>query len=78
MHDGRSLISLSASMSSSLRSKKMLITGSIARSSTRRADFEVFPQHRRHIAPMGVKFGMVEGIVPYSVPKFTPIGATRV
>ena len=49
------------------------ITGSIARSASRRysihseADFDVFAPQGRHVAPMGVKFGM---------PNFTPIGAT--
>ena len=31
-----------------------------------------FASQERHVAPMGVKFGMEEG----SVPNFTPIGAT--
>jgi len=35
------------------------------------ADFEVFRTQGRHIAPMGVKYGMEEGM-----PNFTPIGAT--
>jgi len=37
------------------------------------ADFEVFAPQGRHIAPMGVKFGMK---VPSSMPNFTPSGAT--
>jgi len=32
-----------------------------------------FAPQGRHVAPMGVKFGMEE---PSSVPNFTPIGAT--
>jgi len=28
------------------------------------------------LAPMRVKFGMEEGLVPSSMPNFTPIGAT--
>jgi len=44
-----------------------LITGSIARSASRRylvyseADFEVFAPQGRHVAPMGVTFGVEEG-----------------
>jgi len=41
------------------------------------ADFEVFRPalQGRHVAPMGVKFGMEEG-TSSSMPNFTPIGAT--
>jgi len=52
-----------------------LITGSIARSANllylvySEVDFEVFRPQGRHVAPMGVKFGMEE-------PNFTPIGTT--
>jgi len=52
------------------------ITGGIAHSASRRylvyseADFEVY------VAPMGVKFGMEEGLKVSSKPNFTPIGAT--
>jgi len=53
-----------------------IIIGSIARSAKRRylsyseANFEVSrpsPPQGRHIAPMGVKFGMEEGIDPRAV-----------
>jgi len=57
-----------------------VFTGSITRSATRRylsyseADFVgFFAPQGRHLAPMGVKFGME---VPSSMPSFTPIGAT--
>jgi len=59
-----------------------LITGSIARSARRRyliypeSDFEVFRPKGRHVAPLGVKFGMEEGTEGPSMPNFTPIGAT--
>ena len=64
-----------------------MFTGSIASSASRRylvyseVDFEVFRPAGRHVAPMGVKFGMGEGtargpLVPPSVPNFTPIGPT--
>jgi len=60
-----------------------IFTGSIARSTTRRsliyseADFEVFAPQGRHVAPMRVKFGVVEGPnVPFCSPNFTPIDAT--
>jgi len=42
----------------------LIFTGSIARSAKRRylsyseGNFEVFAPQRRHVAPMGVKFGM--------------------
>jgi len=54
----------------------MFITGSIASSATRRylsyseADFAVFRPKGRHVAPMGVKFGMGEGTFPLA--KFHP------
>jgi len=72
-------------------------TCSIARSAKRRylsyseADFEVFAQLGRHVAPIGMKVGMKEGFgmkegtmpnlvwrrgLPSSMPNFTPIGAT--
>jgi len=47
--------------------KWSLVTGSIARGTTRRyliyseADFEVFAPQGRHVAPLGVKFGTEEG-----------------
>ena len=41
------------------------------------ADFEVFRPQWRHVAPMGVKFGMEEGTEgPLLHAKFHPIGAT--
>jgi len=52
----------------------LFVTGSIARSASRRylvyleADLRFFAPHGRHVAPMGVKFG--------TEPNFTPIGAT--
>jgi len=59
--------------------EKQLVTGSIARSGTRRylsyseADFEVFAPQGRHVAPMAVKFGVEEGPkVPSCTPNFTP------
>ena len=64
-----------------------LFTGSIARSARRRyliypeADFEVFALEvfapaGRHVAPMGVKYGMEEGNAgPLLHAKFHPIGA---
>jgi len=58
----------------------MIFTGSIAHSANRRylvyseANFEVFRPQGRHVALMGVKFGMEEGTS--SMPNFTPIGAT--
>jgi len=50
-------------------------TGSIARSAslpvfTQRPILRFFAPQGRHVAPMGVKFGMG------SMPNFTPIGAT--
>jgi len=52
------------------------ITGRIARSaSLRYLVYSVAPQGR-HVAPMGVKFGMEEGLKVSSKPNFTPIGAT--
>jgi len=54
-----------------------LITGSIVQSATRQyliyseADFEVFAPQGRHVAPIGVKFGMEEGTAS-PVPNFTP------
>jgi len=64
-------------------SRWRVITGSIARSATRRhlsyseADFEVFRPHGPHVAPMGVKFSTeeeTEGCLLHT--KFHPIGAT--
>jgi len=59
--------------------KNIIFTGSIARSANcqyliySEADFKVFAPQGRHVAPMGVKFGVEEGT---STPIFTPIGAT--
>jgi len=56
----------------------LLITGSIARSATRRyliyseADFEVFAPQGRQVAPMGVKFGTEEGTGSLLRAKFHP------
>jgi len=58
------------------------VTGIIERSAKRRylsyseADFDVF--QGRHVAPMGVKFGMEETEGPSSPLTFTPIGANRI
>jgi len=59
---------------------KCVFTGSIARSASRRylvyseADFEVFRPAGATRYTDGVKFGMEQG--PFSMPNFTPIGAT--
>jgi len=58
-----------------------ILTGSIARSAKRwylsYAEVRFFAPQRRHIAPMGVKFGARRGPkFPSSAPNFTPIGAT--
>jgi len=59
------------------------VIGSIARSASRRyliyseADFEFFAPQGRHVAPIGVKFGVEWGPkVPSSTPNFTPIAVT--
>ena len=55
-----------------------LVTGSMARSATRRylsyseADFEVFRPDGRHAAPMGVKFGVEGSKGPLLHAKFHP------
>jgi len=41
---------------------------------TQRSILRFFAPQGRHVAPMGVKFGMEE--VPSSMPNFTAIGAT--
>jgi len=38
--------------------------------------FQFLGSYTLVVAPMGVKFGMEEGTSPFSMPKFTPIGAT--
>ena len=44
---------------------------------TQRPILRFFAPQGRHVAPMGVKFGMEDGTsVPSSMPHFTPIGAT--
>ena len=63
-----------------------IITGSIARNASLpvfnllRGRLRFFARQGRHVAPMGVKFGVEEGTfglkVPSSTPNFTPIGAT--
>jgi len=65
------------------QSVQLLITGSIARSASRRyliyseADFEVFGPQGRHFASMEVKFGTEEATEgPLLLAKFHPIGAT--
>ena len=51
---------------------RLLFTGSIARSATRRyliyseIDYDVFAPQGRHVAPIGVKFGAEDGPLLYA------------